>query len=88
MDAPAGDDAALAARCPALLRPNLWPGADLPALEPAFKALGALIVRVGLLLAAACDRYCAARGGFPPRLADTLAASTCHKGARACWRGR
>lgn len=36
----------------------------------------------GLLLARHCDKYCAGKGGHPPRLHDILAASRCHKGGR------
>lgn len=42
---------------PAYFRPNIWPSADLPALEQAFKQLGQLIVSVGMLLTSHCDRY-------------------------------
>lgn len=135
LDAPAGEDAALAARFPALARPNLWPS-ELPELEAAFKVgpllvgtdncccrsvcegaqiagaacnrthartspgvtvldrlrwfsarapqdLGQLIIRVGLLLMAHCDKYVAARAGFPPRLHAILQSSPCPKGAWA-----
>ncbi|KAI7841449.1 hypothetical protein COHA_004844 [Chlorella ohadii] len=80
LDAPAGSDHTAAAHFPALARPNLWPGDQLPELEPALKALGAIVVSTGLLLARHCDKYCAAKGGHPPRLHDILAASRCHKG--------
>ena len=69
-----------ATRCPPSRRPNIWPREDLPELEGAFKALAALIVRVGLLLAAHCDKYVEAQGARPPvRLADILRQSPCHK---------
>jgi isopenicillin N synthase-like dioxygenase len=38
------------------IHPNIWPTEDLPQLEGAFKALGQLIVGVGVLIAAQCDR--------------------------------
>jgi isopenicillin N synthase-like dioxygenase len=38
------------------IHPNIWPTEDLPELENAFKALGQLIVAVGALVAAQCDR--------------------------------
>lgn len=41
------EDAGLMERFPAFYHPNLWPGGDLPELEPAFKAMGRLIVEVG-----------------------------------------
>lgn len=37
--------------------PNIWPKDDFPALEPAFKALGQLIVDVGILVARQCDKH-------------------------------
>eukprot|EP00775_Hariotina_reticulata_P002002 gene2002-2324_t len=50
------DDAS--ARCfSTYYTPNIWPQQDLPQLEPAFKALGSLIITVGLKLAAHCSRY-------------------------------
>ena len=85
VDAPAGDDDSLARRFPALARPNLWPAAELPELEGAFKALGALIVRVGLLLMRHADKYVAARAGMPPRLHDILQQSSCPKGGSAAY---
>lgn len=70
-----------------------WPlaSAPVPSLPPwpqaAFKALGQLIHRVGLLLVAHCDRYCAAKAGYPPRLAEVLRQSPCHKGGCGWWAG-
>ena len=58
----------------------MWPRDQLPALEPALKALGAIVVHTGLLLARHCDKYCAAKAGHLPRLHDILDASRCHKG--------
>jgi len=37
--------------------PNVWPSKQLPQLEPALKALGSLIISVGLKLAAHCSRW-------------------------------
>ena len=37
--------------------PNVWPGAALPELEPAFKDLGSLIIKTGQLLAKHIDQY-------------------------------
>ena len=51
------DDDALVSQYPAFIHPNIWPTDDLPALEPAFKDLGRLIVSVGLLVAKQCDRF-------------------------------
>ncbi|KAK8941632.1 hypothetical protein KSP40_PGU009247 [Platanthera guangdongensis] len=50
-------DASLIQRYPHYCRPNIWPINDLPELESAFKALGRLILDVGLLLAYHCDHY-------------------------------
>lgn len=38
-------------------RPNLWPHAHLPELQPAFEALGRRIVEAGLQLVDFCDLY-------------------------------
>ncbi len=56
LDEPAAGQPQLAARFPGFCRPNLWPRGELPELEGAFKALGALIIQVGLLLAYHCDK--------------------------------
>lgn len=72
-------DPALLASYPSYCRPNLWPRGELPQLEAAFKALGRLIIQVGLLLTRHCDKYLAARG-HPPRLAGILEQSPCPKG--------
>lgn len=65
--------------------PSPLPAPPLPCIPPtplqaAFKALGRLMLRVGLLLMAHCDRYCAAKAGYPPRLAEVLRQSPCPKG--------
>lgn len=65
---------------PAGCRSNIWPAAHLPELEGAFKALGQLIMRVGLLLARHCDKYVASRGvTLPTSLHDILRDSPCPK---------
>ena len=69
---------------PLTCRPNIWPAPDLPELEPSFKALGGLIIDVGLLLAQHCDRHmasCAVQG--QGRLHDIIAASPCPKVGQA-----
>ena len=81
-DDAAGGDAELARRFPCYCRPNLWPQQELPQLEAAFKALGQLIIQVGLLLMRHADKFVAARGGHPQRLHTILAQSPCPKGAR------
>jgi hypothetical protein len=69
VDVPAVSAAALTGY-PSYVRPNIWPSDALPELEAAFKALGRLIVDVGLLLAQHCDRHvtgpAAARPARPP----------------------
>lgn len=47
----------LVSRYPSYCRPNMWPSNHLPELEVAFKALGRLMLEVGLMLAHHCDRY-------------------------------
>ncbi|OEL34474.1 hypothetical protein BAE44_0004504 [Dichanthelium oligosanthes] len=56
LDVPATDDVLLS-RYPSYCRPNIWPTGSLPELEIAFKALGKLMMEVGLMLAHHCDRY-------------------------------
>jgi len=56
IDVPTTDPAEIAAT-PEVSSANIWPTADLPKLEPAFKELGQLIVNVGTLLAHHCDKY-------------------------------
>lgn len=76
LDAPFGRPAepSALAQFPSYAHPNVWPTAALPALEPAFKALGRLVVNVGSVVAAACDKYVVAElerkgsataGGYP-----------------------
>lgn len=52
-------DDASARRYSTYYTPNIWPQQDLPQLEPAFKALGSLIITVGVKLAAHCSRWVA-----------------------------
>jgi len=42
---------------PEVCRPNIWPKDDIPEFETAFKELGELVCRVGLLVTKFCDRY-------------------------------
>jgi isopenicillin N synthase-like dioxygenase len=50
------------------VHPNIWPTDDLPEMEQAFKALGRLIVDVGLLVARQCDVYVRSRCSTYPEL--------------------
>ncbi|KAI5680605.1 hypothetical protein M9H77_01832 [Catharanthus roseus] len=69
-------------RYPSYCGSNIWPHATLPDLETAFKALGKLILDVGMLLAYHCDRY--ALKGMKvfenEGLERILHRSRCHKG--------
>ncbi|XP_031094754.1 uncharacterized protein LOC115999119 isoform X2 [Ipomoea triloba] len=61
---------------------NIWPHSALPELEMAFKALGKMILDVGLLLAHHCDRYVSSRikTNETDGLEQILHRSRCHKG--------
>ncbi|GFH11399.1 DIOX_N domain-containing protein [Haematococcus lacustris] len=81
-DQPCAPDSPLLQQYPQYFRPNIWPGPDLPDLEPAFKALGQAVVALGTQLAHHCDRYCCALnpGLAPGQLLGVLSASCTHKG--------
>jgi isopenicillin N synthase-like dioxygenase len=51
------EDEALIKEYPSFCHPNIWPTADLPEMENAFKVLATLVVNVGKLLAKQCDKY-------------------------------
>ena len=51
------EDKDLIKKYPGFAYPNVWPKKDLPALEPAFKALGTLVIDVGRLVANQSDNY-------------------------------
>lgn len=51
------EDPAVIAKYSSFVHPNIWPGSDLPDLEPAFKSLGVIMVEVGQLVARQCDAY-------------------------------
>ena len=79
-----------ARRYPHYCRPNLWPTASLPELEGALKACGSLMVEVGLLLSAHCDKYVVARGAGEAagRLRRTIAESRCGSAEQTvAWHG-
>ncbi|XP_020592888.1 uncharacterized protein LOC110033304 [Phalaenopsis equestris] len=75
-------DSSLIQRYPHYCRPNIWPTHALPDLESAFKALGKLILDVGLLLAYHCDHYVskAMKTNEDYCLQQILMRSRCHKG--------
>jgi isopenicillin N synthase-like dioxygenase len=65
---------------PSYNKPNIWPTEALPELEGALKACGALMVETGLLLAAHCDAYTAARASpSAARLRQSISESRCIK---------
>jgi len=51
------EDQKLIDKYPFLLSQNIWPKAELPELEGAFKAMGCLMVEVALLIAKQVDNY-------------------------------
>ena len=59
----------------------MWPRGELPALEPALKGCGELVMACGLLLAKACDAFVARRGGSGAAVAlrRTVSESRCTK---------
>ncbi|MEW5311825.1 MAG: hypothetical protein WDW38_003510 [Sanguina aurantia] len=73
-------DQGLIAEFPSYYRPNLWP-AELPELEPAFKALGQLMCAAGELLMKRCDEYVSHANPTIPRgtLCGILSRSRNHK---------
>lgn len=75
-------DMPLIRRYPMYCRPNKWPSSALPDLEVEFKALGKMILDVGLMLAYHCDKYVHKGGeGFE----QILQRSRCHKGRLLCY---
>ncbi|KAI7987065.1 hypothetical protein LOK49_LG13G00454 [Camellia lanceoleosa] len=75
-------DESLVQRYPSYCGSNIWPDRALPELEVAFKALGKLILDVGLMVAYHCDRY-VSRGmkmHEDEGLEQILLRSRCHKG--------
>jgi len=76
------DNAELIKKFPAFCHPNIWPKDDLPELEFAFKAMGRLLVDVGLLVAKQCDKYVMKHSSnYPPyRLYNIIKNSKTCKG--------
>jgi isopenicillin N synthase-like dioxygenase len=66
---------------PSFCHPNIWPEKTMPELAPAFKAMGKLIVDVGLLIAKHCDKYVHSKlPAYPEhRLYKVLSESRTHK---------
>ncbi|CAL2274969.1 unnamed protein product [Prunus armeniaca] len=81
LDRPTTDEYLLQ-RYPSYCGSNIWPNSELPELEVAFKALGKLILGVGLMVAFHCDRYVskAIKMSEDEGLEQILFRSRCHKG--------
>lgn len=75
-------EASLIQRYPAYCGSNIWPQSSMPELEVAFKALGKLILDVGLLVAHHCDKYVSKKIHTPLNegIEQTVFRSRCHKG--------
>ncbi|XP_071716270.1 uncharacterized protein [Rutidosis leptorrhynchoides] len=75
-------DASLIQRYPAYCGSNIWPQTSMPELEFAFKALGKLILDVGLLVAHHCDKYVSKKLDTPLNegIEQIVFRSRCHKG--------
>ncbi|XP_020240875.1 uncharacterized protein LOC109819534 isoform X1 [Asparagus officinalis] len=75
-------DVSLMQRYASYCRPNKWPITALPELEVAFKALGKVMLDVGLMLAYHCDQYVSKAVPFDEDggLEQILKRSRCHKG--------
>ncbi|KAM2193686.1 hypothetical protein ACFX1R_027946 [Malus domestica] len=81
LDSPTTDKS-LIQRYPSYCGSNIWPNSELPELEVTFKALGKLILGVGLMVAYHCDRYVskAIKMREDEGLEQILFRSRCHKG--------
>ncbi|PKA51090.1 hypothetical protein AXF42_Ash010530 [Apostasia shenzhenica] len=75
-------DVYLMKRYPSYCRRNLWPADALPELQSAFKALGKLMLDVGMMLAYHCDQYVSkeVKINEDECLQRILERSRCHKG--------
>lgn len=75
-------DVSLMQRYPSYCQPNKWPSTALPELEVAFKALGKVMLDVGLMLSYHCDQYVSKAVSFHEDggLEQILNRSRCHKG--------
>jgi isopenicillin N synthase-like dioxygenase len=76
------DDEELIEKFASFVAPNVWPSEALPALEPAFKELGRVMVEVGALVAKQCDSHVAKLcPGYTHRKLETvIRTSKCCKG--------
>lgn len=71
-DDPALGDEAVRAEHPVMCAQNVWPTADLPDFEPAFKALGKVLADAGRIVVRGMDAYCREAGGsaYPERFME------------------
>ncbi|KAJ8442372.1 LOW QUALITY PROTEIN: hypothetical protein Cgig2_018628 [Carnegiea gigantea] len=81
LDVPTKDQA-LIQRYPSYCGQNIWPHSALPELEVAFKAIGRMMLDIGLLVAHHCDRYLSdgMNVGADEGLEHIICRSRCHKG--------
>ncbi|KAJ4823644.1 hypothetical protein Tsubulata_017939 [Turnera subulata] len=81
LDVPTTDECQIQ-RYPSYCGSNIWPSSALPELEVAFKALGKLIIDVGLMVAYHCDKYVSKGLNLSENegLEQILGRSRCHKG--------
>lgn len=75
-------DQTLIERYPAYCGRNIWPQSALPELEVAFKAIGRIMLDVGLMVAYHCDQYVSEgmKVGADEGLENIIHRSRCHKG--------
>ncbi|GAB2300393.1 hypothetical protein Dimus_034435 [Dionaea muscipula] len=81
IDVPTTDESFIQ-RYPSYCGQNIWPNIALPEFEVAFKALGRMILDVGLMVAYHCDRYVSkgTQNRTDEGFEQTLLHSRCHKG--------
>uniref|UniRef100_A0A7S2QT45 Non-haem dioxygenase N-terminal domain-containing protein n=1 Tax=Norrisiella sphaerica TaxID=552664 RepID=A0A7S2QT45_9EUKA len=51
------EDPGMVDKLPAFASPNLWPSQEVPSLEKNFMNMGKLVVKVGTMVAAQCDKF-------------------------------
>nr|XP_028953235.1 uncharacterized protein LOC114822620 [Malus domestica] len=69
LDSPTTDKS-LIQRYPSYCGSIIWPNSELPELEVAFKALGKVILGVGLMVAYHCDRYERIKNALGPNVEE------------------
>lgn len=75
------DDEATIKKYASFVHPNIWPSDEVPEFEPAFKALGQIIVATGKLVARQCDYFVKSKCDDYPsnRLEQIIDSSLCCK---------